>query len=125
MNYSKLLQSTASEIDNQRSLFDSRVSSLCQLMAKEAAKLFKAKQPKRSIHLLSGMGTAFFMVDGEQVHFDVYYKTVSWDGWKYHIVCGEKAAQVFAPLLDFFVWYDNILTRNESYSDYLTDFEIQ
>ena len=121
----RLLETTTQLIENLRNGFDSKMFNYCQPRAEQAAKLFKAKYPKRSIHLLSGMGTAFFMVDGEQVHIDTYYKTARWDGWKYHIVCGEKAAEIFSPLLDFFVWYDNVLERHEDYSNYLIDFEIQ
>lgn len=76
--------------------FRNRMTAYVMEDCDKAAKVFMERYPKRALELVEGMGSCFWVVDGEIVHYS-FDNTVSWDGAESS--CTYKLYNLFSGLL--------------------------
>lgn len=114
------------DIKEIRSDMHDLCSKIIQKQFDKAANTWLLRNPKRKLKLVSGMGAAFYVVDGDILQIDGSMPIIScnWEGWKNYGISGfnsyDKQKQVFKELYNVTIWLWENLERHESESDYLS-----
>lgn len=98
---------------------------------------WKERFPKRKIELKAGMGTLFFVVDGNILHIDYdlvinsqgaqgyrNFPSASWEGWKNYGIAhdrGTSEQKVFWELVQAYHFINETLESGEYIDHYLSD----
>lgn len=133
MNESKLKTASA-KIKKHRENLDKTLSDIIQAVFNEAGQEWLKRFPKRKLKLVSGMGTAFWVIDGEILQHDFEN---GYDG-DYRLKYSSKAnariqlkrywitkRELFLPLLQALEFLGEVLENHESDGQYLLDIDFK
>ena len=84
-----------------------------------AMSAFKHRYPKRSIKLVAGMGTCYFVIDDNILHYE-YGQISHLDGYTF-INGNLKTRELLSMLIDFMDWYRSEVLDGVYYDGYFME----
>ncbi len=118
------------KIEKQRENLEKILSDNIQAVFYNAGIEWLERFPKRKLELVSGMGTAFWVIDGKILQHDFESGYDSDGRIKYGLQCNGRIQlknywlnkrDLFLPLLQAFEFLAEVLENNECDSQYLVD----
>lgn len=129
-----ILDMHSKDITVARENADRKITAIFKTVFLSVGKEWQTKYPKRKLELIAGMGSLFWVVDGEIVHTDnengmshstwnMQYKAelnFSWKNWRVNSNDNNLAYNIFKPLLKALEWANDNLENSEYLDRYLS-----
>ena len=126
-------------IEMAREVADKKITENAMSVFLQVGKEWQSNHPKRHLKLITGMGAAFWTIDGDILHLDKQqYSTDSWftisyrekfscdwAGWKNHGLSDHDKQSQFAALAQAFDWLNDLLMASEYLDGYLSDIDFK